>query len=304
MDLRQLKVFLEVADCGGFTKAAEKLNIAQSALSIAIKKLEDELEVKLFVRRDRKVSLTAEGESLVLNARDIFGRVAKARQDIADLRGLLRGEVRVGLTPMLSSFFFPKIISEFKRRYPALEISIYGDSAGNIQRKVESGEIDMGIINGKVPETLDSHHMLREEVVACVARFHPLAAKKTCPVRDLLSAPLVQFKKGYYLREVVDQMAVREGIAPLVMAESNLFSLVRSLVKEELGLAFLLRMAVAKDPDVATISCDPPLFLDFAIAWKKDAPLSPANRAFVDFLIQEVDDYYALAQAAATFPLP
>lgn len=304
MDLRQLKVFLEVADCGGFTKAAEKLNIAQSALSIAIKKLEDELEVKLFVRRDRKVSLTAEGESLVLNARDIFGRVAKARQDIADLRGLLKGEVRVGLTPMLSSFFFPKIISEFKRRYPALEISIYGDSAGNIQRKVESGEIDMGIINGKVPETLDSHHMLREEVVACVARFHPLAAKKKCPVRDLLSEPLVQFKKGYYLRELVDQMAAREGIAPQVMAESNLFSLVRSLVKEELGLAFLLRMAVTKDPDVATISCDPPLFLDFAIAWKKDAPLSPANRAFVNFLIQEVDDYYALSQAAATFPLP
>lgn len=304
MDLRQLKFFLEVADCGGFTKAAEKLNIAQSALSISIKKLEDELEVKLFVRRDRKVSLTAEGESLALNAKDIFRRVATARQDIADLRGLLKGEVRVGLTPMLSSFFFPKIISEFKRRYPALEISIYGDSAGNIQRKVESGEIDMGIINGKVPETLDSHHMLREEVVACVARFHPLAGRKRCPLRDLLAEPLVQFKKGYYLREVVDQLAAREGIVPVVMAESNLFSLVRSLVKEELGLAFLLKMAVAKDPDVATISCEPPLFLDFAIAWKKDAPLSPANRAFVDFLIQEVDDYYVMAQAAATFPLP
>lgn len=81
-------------------------------------------------------------------------------------------------------------------------------------------------------------------------------------------------------------------------------SLVRTLVKEELGLAFLLKMAVTKDPDVATISCDPPLFLDFAIAWKKDAPLSPANRAFVNFLIEEVDDYYMLTQAAATFPLP
>lgn len=304
MDLRQLKFFLEVVDSGGFTRAAEKLNIAQSALSIAIRKLEDELEVKLFVRRDRKVSLTAEGESLAQNARAIFRGVAKARQEIADLRGLLRGEVRVGLTPMLSSFFFPKIISSFKRRFPSLQISISGDSAWNIQRKIEAGDIDLGLINGKVPAGLDSHHILREEVVACVHRFHPLAKNRKCPIRDLLAEPLVQFQKGYYLRELVDELAAREGIAPHVMAESNLFSLVRSLVKEELGVAFLLKMAAAKDPDVATIACDPPLFLDFAIAWKKDAPLSPANRAFVNFLVQEVDDYYMLTQAAATFPLP
>lgn len=304
MDLRQLKFFLEVVDSGGFTRAAEKLHIAQSALSIAIRKLEDELEVKLFVRRDRKVSLTAEGESLAQNARAIFRGVAKARQEIADLRGLLRGEVRVGLTPMLSSFFFPKIISSFKRRFPSLQISISGDSAWNIQRKIEAGDIDLGLINGKVPAGLDSHHILREEVVACVHRFHPLAKNRKCPIRDLLAEPLVQFQKGYYLRELVDELAAREGIAPHVMAESNLFSLVRSLVKEELGVAFLLKMAAAKDPDVATIACDPPLFLDFAIAWKKDAPLSPANRAFVNFLVQEVDDYYMLTQAAATFPLP
>jgi DNA-binding transcriptional LysR family regulator len=304
MDLRQLNFFLEVVDAGGFTKAAEKLNIAQSAISIGIKKLEDELEVRLFVRQDRKVSLTAEGESLVVSAKEIFKSVAKARQEISDLRGLLRGEVRVGLTPMLSSFFFPKIISAFKRQYPSLQISIYGDSAWNIQRKIESGDIDMGIINGKVPDGLDSHHMLREEVVACVHRFHPFAAKKKCPIRALLAEPLVQFKKGYYLREMVDEFAAREGIVPIVMAESNLFSLVRSLVKEEMGLAFLLKMAVAKDPGVATISCDPPLFLDLAIAWKKEVPLSPANRAFINFLIQEVDDYYMLTQAAATFPLP
>jgi DNA-binding transcriptional LysR family regulator len=178
MDLRQLRFFLEVADSGGFTKAAEKLHIAQSALSIAIKKLEGELEVQLFIRRDRKIALTAEGESLALNARAIFRGIAKARQDIADLRGLLKGEVRVGLTPMLSSFFFPKIISSFKRRFPALQVSIGGDSAWTTQRKIEAGDIDLGLINGKVPAGLDSHHILREEVVACVHRFHPLAKKK------------------------------------------------------------------------------------------------------------------------------
>ncbi|KIH77235.1 transcriptional regulator, LysR family [Geoalkalibacter ferrihydriticus] len=304
MDLRQLKFFLEVAHSEGFTKAAERLHIAQSALSIAIKKLEDELEVELFNRRNRRVSLTAEGEALAFHAKEIFQGVARARQEIADLRGLLKGEVRVGLTPMLSSFFFPKIISSFKQRYPALQISIDGESAGTIQRKIETGEIDMGIIAGSVPEGLDSHHLVREEVVAAVCGSHPYAKMKKCALDKLLSEPMIQFKSGYYLREMIDELAAKEGIAPLIMAESNLFYMVRNLVKEELGLAFLLKMAVAKEADLAVVSCDPPLFLDLFIAWKKNGRLSPANRAFVNYLIQEVDEYYQLIQAAGTFPLP
>ncbi len=210
MDLRQLRFFLEVADSGGFTRAADKLNTAQSAVSLAIKKLEDELEVKLFDRRDRRVTLTVEGETLVKNAKDIFRRVAQARQEIADLRGLLSGEMQVGLTPVLSSFFFPKIISTFKRQFPALKISVTGDSASNIQRKIESGTLDIGILEGKISEQLDSHHLLREEVVACVHRYHPFAKKKTCTTRELLAEPLVQFQKGYYIREIIDELAVKE----------------------------------------------------------------------------------------------
>jgi len=304
MDLRQLRFFLEVAESGGFTKAADKLNTAQSAVSLAIKKLEDELEVKLFDRRDRRVTLTAEGETLVKNAKDIFRRVAQARQEIADLRGLLRGEVQVGLTPVLSSFFFPKIISTFKRQFPALKISVTGDSASNIQRKIESGTLDIGILEGKISGQLDSHHLLREEVVACVHRYHPFAKKKTCTTRELLAEPLVQFQKGYYIREIIDELAEKEGLVPTVMAESNLLSLVSSMVKEELGLAFMLKMAVGNDPEIVKISWDPPIYLDLAIAWKRESPLSPANRAFVNFLVREVDDYYMLAQAASTFPLP
>jgi DNA-binding transcriptional LysR family regulator len=304
MDLKQLSFFLEVATAQGFTRAAEKLHIAQSALSISIGKLEDELGVVLFVRGKRKVSLTAEGEVLAVHAREILQGVVKARQEIEDVRGLLKGEVNVGLTPMLSSFFFPKIIAEFKRSHPGLQIAVRGDSAWDIQRLVESGAIDLGIIVGPVPEELEAHHLVREEVVACVHRHHPYAQAKKLPLRTLLSQPLIHFKEGYSLREIIDELARKEGITPLVMAESNLFSLIRSLVKEELGLAFFLKMALARDAEVTAISCDPPLYLDLSIAWKKNARLSPANRAFLNFLIQEIDDYYQLRVAAGTFPLP
>lgn len=304
MDFRQLKYFLEVAESGGFTKAADKLNVAQSAVSLAVKRLEDELEVQLFDRRDKKISLTVEGETLVKNAKDIFRRVDLARQEIADLRGLLRGEVQVGLTPVLSSFFFPKIISTFKRQFPALTISVTGDSASSIQHKIASGTLDIGIFEGIIQNQPNSYHLLREEVVACVHRYHPFAKKRACTISELLTEPLVQFQKGYYIREVIDDLAVKESIAPTVVAESNLPSLLSSMVKEELGIAFMPKMAIGNDPDIVKVSCDPPIFLDLSITWKGDSPLSPANKAFVNFLIQEIDEYYMLVRAASTFPLP
>lgn len=304
MDLRQLKFFLGVAACESFTKAATKLHIAQPALSIAIKNLEEELDVLLFNRRDRKISLTAEGEALFQHAQGILQGVAAAKQEIADLRGLLKGEVRVGLTPMLSSFFFPKIISSFKLSHPALKIAISGDSAWSIQRKIESGELDIGVIAGEVPAGLDSHHLLREEIVACVYPGHPFAGRKKVALRELFGEPLIHYQEGYHLRELIDELCAREGITPAVVAESNLYSLIRSLVREKLGLAFFLKMVVARDSEVAAISSDPPLFMDLYIAWKKNSYLSRANRAFVDFLIQELDEYYLLTQAAGTFPLP
>lgn len=304
MDLRQLKFFLGVAACESFTKAAEQLHIAQPALSISIKKLEEELDVILFNRRDRRISLTAEGEALFRHAQGILQGVSNAKQEIADLRGLLKGEVRVGLTPMLSSFFFPKIISSFTLSHPGLKISISGDSAWSIQRKIESGELDIGVIAGAVPCCLDSHHLLREEIVACVYPEHPFAGRKKVPLCELLGEPLIHYKEGYHLRELIDEQCTREGITPAVVAESNLYSLIRSLVKEKLGLAFFLKMVVACDAEVAAISCNPPLFVDLHIAWKKKSYLSKANRAFIDFLIQELDEYYMLTEAARTFPLP
>ncbi len=304
MNLRQLHFFLEVARCGSFTAATERLHISQPALSIAIRKLEEELEIKLFNRRDRHITLTAEGEVLACHAREIQRKVAEARQELAALRGLLKGEVRIGLTPMLSSCFLPRIIAAFKQRHPALHISIAGDSAANLPRQIEQGEIDIGIIAGPVPEGFDSHHLLRDEVVACVPRSHPFAQRSSVPIRELLGEALIHFKTGYHLREMIDTLALQEGMTPVVVAESNLFSLIVNLVKEELGLAFLLRMMVTEDTQLAALSCSNPLYLDLSIAWKRNTRLSHANRAFVEFLIEEVDDYYLLAQAASTFPLP
>ena len=116
-DIRQLQFFVEIARYKNFTKAAEALNVAQPAVSMSIQKLEDELESVLFNRKSRQVSLTSEGEVFFVHAQKILEDVNAAGMEMADLKGLKTGEVRLGIPPMMSTYFFPAIIHDFSYNF-------------------------------------------------------------------------------------------------------------------------------------------------------------------------------------------
>lgn len=292
MDLRQIKAFSAVARERNFTRAAEKLHVAQPAVSIAIGRLEDELELTLFNRQGKQVTLTAEGEVFLRHAERILDDLRAAGTEMAELKGLSRGEVRVGIPPMMSSYYFPRVIRAFRDRYPHLQVSVLGEGAARIQRMIASGEIDMGVIaGGNLPEGVESRRFLREEIVACVPAGHFLVSRDSIRLEELLAEPLILFKKGYYMRELTDELMRDRAERPEVVFETNLFSLVRSLVREGVGVSTLLRMVVADEPRITAISFDPPLFLDLHIAWKADSYLSRANRAFIDFLLEQAGGF-------------
>jgi DNA-binding transcriptional LysR family regulator len=287
MDLRQLRVFVEIVRQGSFTQAAEQLHIVQPAVSITLRKLEEELKLTLLNRQEKRVSLTAEGEALLRHAERILDNLAAAETEMAELRGLTHGEVRIGIPPMMSSYYFPLVIREFRDRYPNLKLAVNGEGAGRIQRLIAKGELDMGVVAGqKLMEGLESQHFLREEIVACVSLDHPLADRQRITRAEFLLQPLILFKEGYYMRELIDELVEEEHLEPQVVFETNLFSLVRSLIKERLGISTFLRMVVTGDSELAAVSFDPPLHLDLFIAWKADRHLSRANRAFIEFLLE------------------
>ncbi|GFO69632.1 LysR family transcriptional regulator [Geomonas limicola] len=290
MDVRQLRYFLEVAKARNFTKAAETLHIAQPAVSMAIRKLEEELELTLFNRQDKKVSLTAEGEIFLPHAQRILDDLQAAEQEMGELRGLTKGEVRIGIPPMISAYFFPDIIRDFQRRYPELSLSVLGEGAGRIQKLIAQGELDMGVVAGEsFPENLEVRRFLREEIVVCVPLDHPFAQRSSVTLAEFIREPLVFYKEGYYIREFFLDVLKGTGAAPNIVFETNLFSLVKSLVRNGTGISIFLRMVVSADQDLAAVSFDPPLYLDLLIAWKKQVYLSRANRAFADFLLQQIE---------------
>ncbi len=284
MEFRQIRYLLEIVRSGGFTRASEVLGIAQPSLTISVQKLEDELGVTLLNRQERKIALTAEGRTFVERARKIEELVQGVAHEMEEFRGLGRGEVRVGIPGMLATHYFPAVIAGFRRQYPGLKLSVYADGANTIQGMIESGALDAGIVaDAGFPDWLASHPLLREEMVACVAVGHPLAGKPSITLEEMAREPLVLFSEGYFQRQYLADAMAERGLVPQVAFETNLIPLLKKIAADGGGIATLLRMAVI-EPELTAIPFDPPMFVNAAVIWKKNAYLSKAARAFLDFL--------------------
>ena len=201
MNTRLLKYFTTVAEHQNITHAAKALHIAQPALSVAIKKLESQLELELFRRNERKIVLTHEGEVLLTHAKLILQQLDDATLAMKELRGLEKGEVRLGVPSIMGTYYFPDVLMAFKSRYPKLKLTMVEAGAQSIQKMLLDGEIDLGITQVRnLPEELDSDHLLRSQMVAVVSPEHEFATKETLSFQEFFSQELVMFKQKLLLK--------------------------------------------------------------------------------------------------------
>ncbi|MCW8344780.1 LysR family transcriptional regulator [Vibrio sp. ZSDZ65] len=285
MNIRQLKHFLAVAREQNFTRAAKKVNIAQPALSISIKKFEQQLGVQLFSRIDKQVVLTQEGRALKPHAQKILQQVDDATLAIDELKGLLKGEVRLGTPSMMGSYFFPKIIMAFKSQYPNLKMTVVEAGTQDIRKMLLAGEIDLGVIrNTDVPDDLDVDPIYRSEMVAVMSKNHPFASQDTLTFDAFFQEELVMFKPGYFHRDFIDEECQRRGVEAQFSYETNLLPMILSIVKQDFAITALLELVTEHEPKTRGVSFDPPVFVDLALAWRKDGYLSRADRAFMEYI--------------------
>lgn len=287
MDTRLLKYFVAVAEHKNITHAANALHIAQPALSVAIKKLESQLELDLFRRNDRKISLTHEGETLLSHAKLILQQLDDAGLAMKELRGLEKGEVRLGVPSIMGTYYFPDVLMAFKSRYPKLKLTIIEAGAQSIQKMLLDGEIDLGITQvNDLPEELDSDHLLRSQMVVVVSTDHEFANKKSVSFKEFFSQELIMFKQGYFHRERLDAICRQENLIANFSFETNLLPVILKIVKRDFAISALLELATENEPDIVSIPFSDPIFLDISIAWRKNGYLSKADRTFLDFVKQ------------------
>lgn len=181
MTLQQLRDFISVADMGSLRGAARSRGVTAPALAKSIRSLEEGLHVVLIERRSRGVVLTEAGEALLAHARLIDSQANKAAEDIAQRHGKLEGSLSMGVGPSAGVALMPGVLKDFQRRYPAVNVNMFGGSYFDHIGPLHQGSLDMAIV--AVPEeresTLDVEHLFYNDLVVVCRRGHPLGQARS-----------------------------------------------------------------------------------------------------------------------------
>lgn len=267
MNLEQLRGFAEIAQTGHFTRAAERLHLAQPSLSRQISSLEQELGVELFHRARGNVTLTAAGERLLPIARRMLSDAEAARGEMAELAGLRRGRVRLGATPTLCTSLVAEVLAEFRARYPGIDIEILERGSRSLIAELMEGSLDLALIvtsvsSGAARAVLEREPILSERlvVVSSAAMPDPFgregsgsargSGSPAIELRELAEVPQVLFPENYDLRVAVDTAFAAEGLAPTVAVEGAEMDAALSFAERGIGVAVVPAMVAVDRPQL------------------------------------------------------
>ena len=284
MELRQLEYFRMAARFRSITRAASAMGVSQPNISVAVQKLEISLGITLFDRSQRQPVLTAEGENFLRRAAFALDALEDAMREIEDFKNLDKGEIKIGIPPMIGAYLFPKICPGFGRKYPRLSLCLFEEGSAAVREMLERGELDFGVvILSDIPKALDSFKVCESELMACIPRDFSLARKKSLSFRDFDGVNVIAMKEGSFIRHFLADRFAAEGITPRIALESNQIEIIKRLAENGAGAAFLLDCVTGSSPGFSVRPFKKPVRFDIGLAWKKERYLSKAASAFMEF---------------------
>jgi DNA-binding transcriptional LysR family regulator len=282
VELRHLEYFVAVAEERHFTRAAERMRVAQSGLSASIRTLERELDAELFVRHTRRVELTDAGHALLTEAHRTLASAAAAKNAVAAVRGLLRGNLIVGSEQCLGVIDLPPVLALFRRAHPGVEIRLKYAGSGHLVEQIRLGRLNVAFVAlpGPPPEGVRLLPLATEEMMLLCHPAHRLAERDTVTVADLLDEDFVDFSADWGARGVNDRAFARAGADRRVSVEVNDVHTLLDFVHQGLGIA-LVPAPVTRKPQAKGLHMAPLAVADagwqVSVAFAAGAPPGPAT---------------------------
>lgn len=311
MDIRQLRYFVGVATAGSLTQAAERLHVAQPALSQQILRLERELGEPLLLRHSRGISLTEAGSRLLAHARFILEQVEQAQLDVADAGGRPRGTVRVGMPRSASDLFGIELLARARHAYPELRIAVVDRLSEELNELLASNQLDL-CLTFRRPEQgwIESEPIYTESLCLAVPprlRGHKLRGR-TVRFVDLLRYPLALPTPRHGLRSVVDRVAAEKGVALDVRFELDSVQLLCDAVARNLActiLPFSSLVGQTRGAGVRVyIIAEPPIPRVLHLVRSRRRPASRAVLAVRELIVQSMRDAVTAKGFADVYSLP
>ncbi len=289
--LQQLRLFEAVARLGSVTRAAGEANLTQPAVSIQLKRLEEQAGMALFDQVGRRLLLTAAGRELLSASQNILREMAELGDALESLRGEIAGPVRVSAVTT-ATYFMPHLLGEFVRRHPKVQPILTVTNRSNILNRLENRQDDVYIM-GQVPEHLDvSDKPFLENVLVVAAHpSHPLTGAKRVKLADLARERILVREPGSGTRQAIDRLLFEHGLEITPYMELGSGEAIKQGVMAGLGLAVLSRQSLALEiasGRVAVIDCEPfPLRRPWNAVYPRSGNQPLAVRTFLEFLAAE-----------------
>lgn len=286
MELYQLGYFIEIARQRHFTRAAERLHMAQPALSQQMKNLEAELGTPLFIRGKKETQLTAAGKALLPRAEALLAQAEAARAAVSDVAQVRGGKLIVAAIPSVCAGLLPDLLHAFGRKHPGVKLQLIEDSSERVAASVESGHADLGFLQLPASKAaFESRVLITEPFVALVATSHALANEKEIPLKQLAGESFI-FYKGR-ARDSALEACRKAGFEPHIACESGELETIRALVAARVGIAIVPQIAATLLPkNVRAVPLKQPgLQRQIAAVWKKGGGLSPAASLLLELAV-------------------
>jgi LysR family carnitine catabolism transcriptional activator len=284
MDYQLLLYFLAVVDHRTMTAAAQELGISQPALSHAIRRLETELEVQLFLRVGRGLRLTSAGEAVVGPARQAMRQLEHVRVAASDVTGLRHGHLNLLALPGIIGPAFTSTISDFRRTHPGVTVNISThEDVGDIEKAVGTGQADFGVTEASGTDNgLTTLDLEQQEYIACFSLRNPPSQEGAISIEELSEFPLIAPPPEAFGRRLLDGAFAAAGVLPRIAVETDVPDVIIMLVVLGAGVAILpaLMSGAVRPIRLRARPLDPPLVRNTRLVFAPEL-MSPAANAFL-----------------------
>jgi len=292
---RRLQVFHAVAKQLSFTKAAEALFMTQPAVTFQIKQLEEQFNTRLFDRAQGRISLTPAGQIALEYAERILALSAELDTRLKEMNGQAAGPLLIGASMTIGEYVLPRLIGEFKARFPAVAPTLFVGNSEAVQDRVAERTLDIGFIEGDSHlSSLLSEVCCEDELQVVCTPSHPLAKQTSVRPESLTEHAYINREAGSGTRAVIDHYLQNAGVSPEslnVVVELGSPEALKGLAATGLGFAIMSRVIVAKELELGQlvqIPLRPPLIRNFSLVYPKERFHSRLVGSFLQFAKQRL----------------
>jgi DNA-binding transcriptional LysR family regulator len=293
VDLRQLEIFVKVAELGSFSRAADALFLTQPTVSEHIRTLEDELGVRLLDRLGRGAAVTKGGALLLSYAKRILALSRETRQAMESFQGRMSGDLLVGASTIPGEYILPALIGRFKEKFPDIAITLLIGDSQAVTDWVMEGRAEIGVVGARsTHRSIEYRELFPDDIVLIVGAAHPWQGRKQVTIEELRAEPLLLRERGSGTRAAFESALAAAAVDLAgfrVVGEMGSTQAIKQAVKASVGVSLVSRRAVEEECRAGTVWClrvkDLKIGRAFYLATHRErsrSPLAEAFRAFVE----------------------